>query len=350
MRRKGTEVRGVLGRSVQKPPPKMRFFGWTPPTDWWSGGIIAWQDLAVTATGGTRDVTCIPADRKLVAGDVEGGPVTLKLVVPTLNDLQGSTAVASVRVRRRDRGGLQWREVWEVGETLQRGGRNLLVDNADFGPPSYRVDAPAGGVFTEAGDAVKVTVTALRDDYYKAFTKSGTVKVVADMEGLAGATAQDDMEQGKTWNGPSDEAGQKLLEDYNNDEGGIKTQAKKIMSAINGMTKEELTRYMNRLGVDSTRTGHPPNIIWDVMPGLQVRYKPWGDDRRGPCFCIEGKTSDGFSFNQDTCAFKLMPDGEAGPKGVNDTLLPQWVLDAPKKVFDAYMDAACDMTHISCRK
>jgi hypothetical protein len=283
-----------------------------------------------------------------VAGDVEGGPVTLRLVVPDLGDLKGTTASASVRVHRRDRGALQWREVWEVGETVAPGGRNLWVANANFGPPAYRIDAPAGGTFTVAGDAIKLTVTALRDDYYKAVSKTGTVKVVADMQALAAGTAQDDMRDGRAWGGPDSAAGQELLDDYNNDVDGIKTTASRIMADLDGMTKEQLTRYMNRLGVNSTRTGRPPNIIWDVMPGLQVRYKPQGDDRRGPCFCIEGKTCDGFSFNQDTCAFKVMPDGQPGPKGVNDTLLPQWVLDAPKRVFDAYMDAACDMTHLAC--
>ena len=85
-KRGGTEVRRVINRGYIS-PPKKRFFGWVPPTDWWSGDVIPWRDLSITATGGTRDVSCIPQDRKLVAGDIEGSPVTLKLVMIKIQTL-----------------------------------------------------------------------------------------------------------------------------------------------------------------------------------------------------------------------------------------------------------------------
>ena len=226
------------------------------------------------------------------------------------------------------------------------------------------VYAPALGTkLTVAGKAT-LEVSTVGDANYEAATTSVTIVVAATAPDLASETGAWDALNGKAFKPTTNPAAIKLIEAWNKDDGssptGIKTQARKIMSDIKTMTSEELLDYMDQLVTTPTdkveqtlnKKGNPatfPNTIWKLPNGLQVRYKPKGDGitANGPMFCIEGRTSTGFSATQDDIAFKIMPNGGCGPKGPGETLVPPSVANNPV-LNTAYMSGACGQTHLQC--
>ncbi len=143
---------------------------------------------------------------------------------------------------------------------------------------------------------------------------------------------------------------QQVLNNWNADTDGMKTQGQKIMKDLSGKTAEELIDYMNKLvpkKEDRKSTGGDyPNEIWKLPNGLQVRYKSKGDKRNVgvPMFCIEGRTTAGFSSGQTDIAFKVSSSGVPTAKGSKDTRKSN--LNSTED--ERYLNGACKATHLYC--
>jgi hypothetical protein len=350
----GTEVREVLQRSLDG-KTRYREFGWDPPRDVWSGWQLSSRELKVwDRANNISDFVYDPTNRVLWAGDVEGATQPLKLTAPTSQDrnsnpLNGGTRTANIGVHRRDRGEFKWNlaSTWGVGDRVTTRLLRLWVGDISRSDPEYEVTAPPGGNFTAAGDAVAVSARVKRDRYYKEKTIAGTVKVVADIRALAEDTAIDDMRSGDCWDRPRGGAGGRAVDDFEGDTNGDKTLAQEILDELPHLNHRELLSFLNSKTEPDDRDQRTGQYMWNLSNGLQVRYKPSGDGRRGTSICIEGKTVSGFAWDPRDVAFKVMRNGNPGPKGQGDTMPPAWVRNGTDRTFDAYMDTACDQTHIA---
>jgi hypothetical protein len=340
---------GVMARSRER----LRNWNWNPPVEHLGGVQIPFPALNVWIQSGPRGVDFEPDDRILRPG-ADDADLPRKIIVPDHEAFKGGQQVKRIRILRRDRGNMTWRlrDTWGVGEEVTADGLKVRTQNAAFGPPAYRTTAPAGGSFTAAGDNQAITIEAIKDGYYEAKTITGTVKVVADIATHAASTAKDDMKAGRAWK-PVAKVYQDELDNYNRENSPTKAKATAMMAKLAGLkndpsaTADDLVKYLDSQISDGRFTRETADqILWNISDRLQVRYKK-NDDRRGPSFCIEGKTVNGFSWSQDTVAFKVMPGGDAAPKGPGDTWVPDWVQLAPDDVRDAYIDASCNETHIS---
>lgn len=358
-RRFKTPVGGVNYRSNNRgtPAPRIRDIEWAPPQTSFSGDRIPWGSLNVTSKGPTGDMYLNPDDGVLWAGDVDGAQVVLTIVAPPSDDrfgnhYNGTQKTAMVRVSRRERQ-ITWRvkPVWEVGEALTPATLNL---GASAGNATFTLAEPADGALAKAEDVLKITVKADRNAWYKVAEASTTVKVVADVKGLASGSGSDMMTTGQAWNGPPTAEGQAILANWDTDKDGMKTQGQKITSDLTGKTADELIAYMDTLagtgaGNKTQQGGEYPNTLWQLPNGLQVRYKSNGDKRNigTPMYCVEGKITPGFSTSPGDIAFKVATGGTAAPPGP-PPLAPQWVIDSPQDVREAYNRGACNTTHLKC--
>lgn len=145
---------------------------------------------------------------------------------------------------------------------------------------------------------------------------------------------------------------QTVIDNWDKDVGKMKTQGKELMSSMRSMTGPELKAHMDtvvsNVATDHTlQSGTYPNHIWKLPNGLQVRYKPNGDQFNPgvPMFAIEGRTSTGFSGSQGDIAFKLMPNGEPAPKGPGATNSPGSMSSSQAQDFRR---GTCEATHLKC--
>jgi hypothetical protein len=232
-------------------------------------------------------------------------------------------------------------------------------------PPNKLVYTPASGHRLTEAKKISLSVSYPGDDAHE---KSGPIgvqiTVVSTSQERASATGSEDMLTGRAWNGPPDALGKQLLADWESDKDGIKTQGRKLMTELNGKTGAEIITYMNKQVKDQSQdffhqtlnaNNNPakfPNMIWKFANGLQVRYKPNGDDRNEgvEMFCIEGQTNAGGFSRQGTgdVAFKLMSTGDPGCPGP-PPVKPAWVPGGINVISNAYNAAACALTHLECQ-
>lgn len=120
--------------------------------------------------------------------------------------------------------------------------------------------------------------------------------------------------------------------DWDADKDKVKTNAQEIMKAARTMTGPELIALMNEKSEAedrATQDGTYPNHLWRLPGGLQVRYKPNGDQFSNPSgnapvpmFCVEILSkgcSTKFSNEQGDVATKISLDGNPAPKGPGTT-------------------------------
>jgi len=138
---------------------------------------------------------------------------------------------------------------------------------------------------------------------------------------------------------------------------GVKTRSKDIMRRVQDMTGPELLTYMDGLTPNpadrQVQPGTYPNHMWKLPGGLQVRYKPLGDQFSNPggnpatavpMFCIEVLAPGvvGFSTGQNEIATKVSSGGELAPKGPGCTTIPGNNND--------YKSGSVEATHLRCRQ
>jgi hypothetical protein len=228
---------------------------------------------------------------------------------------------------------------------------------------SFKKLVPLNPVYTPALNTLmsNVGMQPLRanfagnSNYSAAAEKQVTVKVI----GTATELGKEAMMSGRSWKGPTSTKDKELLEKWNKDDSGLKTQAQEVMKDIQGMTGDELIAYMDELECEYTPDDpHKvfPSNIWHFPNGLQVRYKPNGDGRPPqtipptPMFCIEAKTSDGPSGGKSDVAFKVTSEGNPAAYGPDETLLPDGIpSNSGSQLYKNYMDAACGTTHLKCK-
>jgi hypothetical protein len=346
-----------------QPPPQpkplpFRDLRWVPPPPQaWSGDLfVSLANASAWVADGVKNLTLTPTGRLVGGNGADPVNITVTLHAPAIPGFQASTRTAVVAVQRRERF-IRWnlRDVWEVGEEITVDGIGAVCE-PDGAP--LTLEEP-GGAFTAPEDDVEVRVSADEDDYFQAWSCSGTVKVVDDLLAHAEDTAIAGMKDGSLWaNGPANGGVVPRLADWNADVGGMKTQGKAIMTAIKDMTGGQLIAHMDGLVGDvaldkqDERATKPtkqfPNVLWKLPNGLQVRYKPNGDGfGADPKFCIEARTVPGFTTGQAQVGFKVSADGEPAAPGAGKTLVPDWVNDAG--LYDEFMTAACNTTHLVCK-
>ncbi len=158
---------------------------------------------------------------------------------------------------------------------------------------------------------------------------------------------------GTRWKKPSTSPNKEVCDAWDADTDGMKTQGQKLMKDLSQLTGPEIKTYMDKLVTSSSdktyQGGTYPNHIWKFANGLQVRYKPSGDAFSStPMFCIEGRSSSGFSASQSDIAFKLTGDGVPTAKGPgnSDITMPGGYNSSKKSKFRS---GCARSTHHMCR-
>ena len=302
-----------------------------------------------------------------------GAKVTVTLAIIQDDCFSASSQSWTVAVEK-DTPVLQWSiavPLVVAGTKLSRDHLNATTQFENFGAdkPPIAYDHPLHEVLADA-KPVSITASVAESALFKAAApKSVTLKVVADLTAL-GTEA---MGSGQAFKRPQSGAKKAVLDrwDSDNTPSGIKATSRKVLSDVKGMTGDEIEEYMDKFinpeGKPAAGTRTPPgptqpypdpsgkvvNVIWELPNGMQVRLKPHGDDaavQGPPMFCIEGKTCVGPSTSKNQVAFKVTSDGNPGAYGPKETLLPPGLASDKNDLGNkAYMDAACDTTHLKAK-
>ena len=254
----------------------------------------------------------------------------------------------------------------------------VLMLKAQLTPPDLKlVSAPhsIGATLDKTGQ-IAITLSFPGDTMYDPVAAVPvTITVVQTDRDRAVASADVEMRTGRAFIRPdqaSDPVGFAVMKNWDEDVGGVQKLAKTVITKVKDMTADEISAYMEELkadpqfhdflpGTHGKNGGEKPfpNPTVQFNNGLQLRFKPKGDDRYkgtakegAPMFCIEMRTTDDPHAKQDGVACKVMVDGQAAAKGGPTTGLPDWLKPPPEPdqtLVNDYIDAACGMTHFFCK-
>ena len=352
---------------VKPPEPTPRQITWALKPTWNVGEEITKEALGLGVTAGDNNATLTsPAVAKLAMGGIT---VTVTAEAPAAGGFARAMRREFVTIDKLPTT-ITWKAPLAVALDTQLTATQL---NAIPDPLGLALAyAPkATDRATPAGKLV-LTVRFAGNDAQLAKDASVSLTVVATRD-LATTLGSEMMLQGRAFDvSKLDRKAQAALLLYTADPPGAgKVQATKIMKEVDGLTGPELMKYMddlidsktnpaNKWVNDKTPSGIKdkvfPNVIWKLPNGLKVRYKPKGDGgSRGdtPMFCIEGiKDGTDFKDDQTSVAFKVMPNGDPGPKGPGDMVQ---TYDRNAGLVSAlaatqYNDAACGLTHLACTR
>jgi hypothetical protein len=225
--------------------------------------------------------------------------------------------------------------------TLAGSIRYTMVVNQKQGAASGQVMNGAGQFFIKARFP--------GNDDYRPVEKEVRLTVTESAAAKMGADAMAPGQVDANWHKPTDAGSTQKLQDWDDDAGGMQTQAKEVMASIQNMTEREIIKYCNKLkGVKKkSQGGTYPNELWLLPNGLQLRLKPDGDKHKpSKQFCIEAVKGSNFSDDLNDIAFKVTASGEPAPKHPGELRIPGGGTTAQRADFVA---GASGATHLKCQ-
>jgi hypothetical protein len=354
----------VLPPQPKPPEPTAREITWTLKPSWTVGEEITADALTLGVTAGENNAILVaPIPGKLA----KGGTVTVSAEAPAKGGFARAVKSQDVTVEKLATA-ITWRDPLPVAVGTVLGDTQLDAEIKPAGPTiAY---APAKNTVLAAPGPKPLKASFAGDDAHlaaKSVEVTLQVFTAVDLPAKLGAAR---MVQGRAFK-PLDPAAKGALDAYNAGDPADPTtprgRATKIMGDVAGKTGPELIAYMDTLVDVATNPGDKwindktksgldkeyPNHIWKLPGGMKVRYKPKGDGRGPPdtpTFGIEGMRTDcaDFKADQTTVAFKVMTDGRAAPKGPGDTV-QDYDEDIDEVSATNYNDAACALTHLTCK-
>ncbi len=352
----------------------------TPPVIPLTARTLAWKDPARVWYVGD---SIVPADIVTISG----GDLNVVLATPSAALLSAAATGIALKITAAEKGGFGAAELATTIDVVKRTGTITWADpppmlintklsatqlNAKVTPDTLpRTYDPASGKTMATAGVTTLSVSSPGDaGTLPIATVSVTLTVAASKTSLAQAFGTVEMKTGRAFiDPPGGSIAEEMVGKWDLDTDGLKTLGKKIAEKIKDLTEDELKKYMQDLKSDPkfqdftqiTRGAKGglsdyPNDILRFTNGLQVRYKPKGDQRNQgtPMFCVEVRTSEDLTEKQDGAAFKVMPDGGRGAKGHTTTKIPDWItaVTDPTERADlekVFMDSACATTHLKCK-
>lgn len=328
-----------------------RDIAWSPPAKIAFGEAITVASLkaAVSLGSGAIGITTPSKGRFAAAG--AGQRIEVKIAATEFYASVTKTATVDVTKAVAE---IKWQEPKSVvtGTKLSATQLNANVQPAWLHDPEY--DPKKATEMTTAGTVyLRATVKKTRDS--ESARKEVRLRIHANAQLQLG---YESMRDGSAWKRPTAGQAKVLADAWRDDDGtdeyGIKTHGQRLMSNLATMTAEELQAQLNSETAASDRTstgGTYPNEIWKFPNGLQVRYKSNGSqhDPGVSMFCIEARTSAGFSASQGDIAFKITAEGIPAAKGPSpsDTSIPNTVNGAI--ALADYKSGTAQSTHLKCR-
>ena len=315
---------------------------WANPADIVYETKLSATQLNATRTKGNGALTYDPA----LNAQLDPGDHTLKVTAAETTEWAETEKEVTIKVTKA-KSVIEWKTPAPIAKntkiqpaltaTVKKGGTTL----------TYAPDKDTK--FTAEGNQF---LTVKNNDTTKFFPTRAFVRLQI-MDSAESVKGFKETADGTRWKKPSTSPNKEVCDAWDADTDGMKTQGQKLMKDLSQLTGAQIKTYMDALVTSSSdktyQGGTYPNHIWKFANGLQVRYKPSGDAFSStPMFCIEGRSSSGFSASQSDIAFKLTGDGVPTAKGPgnSDITMPGGYNSSKKTKFRS---GCARSTHHMCR-